>query len=780
MTRESKVSGPEPSEGRRLRETKPGSWERWSLALIIVVALGLRVGYLSEILDNPFVQHPRLDESFHDRWAESIAQGNVLGETVFFRAPFYPYLLGAFSAVFGHNVLVPRLAQALLGTVSVIFIFLLGRRLFGIHAAVLSAFLAATYPVLIFFEGMLLFETVLTVFLLATVFSSEHSFGRNTIRSWLITGLLIGLVCITRPVFLALIPLFVLYAYRRSMRHQPGAFRLISALLSGMLIVIAPITLRNFLVSGDFVLIASQGGINFYVGNNPEADGYTSRLPKLGGTSWEYRDQVRHVQQSIGHPPTPSEESRFWYARGLDFVTGQPAQALMLYMKKLYLFWNRTEIPNNRDYSTFVQYSSVLQALPSGFWLVGPLGLAGMVFALQRRRAVWIAGLVITYSMAIALFFICARFRIPVVPLLCLFAGFFVVDSWRVVAAREWKTAAAMAAVLVIAVLFVNSSVVRVETGGEARDEFALGLIALDDGRPDEAIMHFQRVSEIHPRLANLHANWGIAAWNMGDRSLARQKFHEELAVDSRSYGALSSLSSIFLEEREVDSAITYGRAAVSVKPFVPAAYLAVARAYLIRGNKDSALSVLQDGMRNCGDDFMAGEELLAGLYLQRRKIEMAEALYRHVLSRRRSDSQPLYEPEVGFSREAKIAGNPDILRARAWYGLGHVYVARGSVDSATVYFDRATQANDRFSDAWADLGIALLQTRRLQKSREALEKAVGLAPQNYLYWFNYGTVLGAVNDLPAAKSAFERCLDINPEFAPAREKLSLIRQRLR
>jgi tetratricopeptide (TPR) repeat protein len=760
-------------------ETRP-RWERLGWLLIIVLALALRLVHTFGILDNPFVLHPRLDELFHDRWGESIARGNVLGDTVFFRAPLYPYFLGILYWVFGHSVLIPRFVQALLGTGSVFLVYLLGRRLFGYYAGIMAAFLAATYPVLIFYEGTLLFETLLTALLLASILTAEMSVDNASALWWFMTGLLIGLVCIARPVFLALVPLYVFSLYRRAIRSRPGGMTLIFVLLAGVVIVILPVTVRNVAVSGDPVLIASQGGINFYIGNNPEADGYTSRLPQLGGASWEYRDQVWYVRRSIGHQPGPSEESRFWYARGFDFIAGHPEQALSLYLRKLYLFWNREEIPNNRDYRTSIQSSTVLRLLPSGFWLVGPLGLAGIALALHRRRAMWVAGLVIAYSLVIALFFVCGRFRIPVVPLVSLFAGFFLVEIWHVAVARKWQTLVGMVVVLVGATLFVNSGLVPVESGGKARDEFALGLIALEEGRPRDAMAHFRSADSLRPGLANLDVNWGIAAWSAGDKNLAQQKFRQELKSDPRSYGALASMSALFLDERTVDSAVVYGRKAISVKPFVPSAYLTVARAYIMGEDQDSAVLVLQTGRRYCGEDFTAGEDLLAGLYLQQRKVAMAEQLYRDVLSKGHPDAQPMYEPETGFSEEVKMAGDPVMIRARAWYGLGHVFVTRGEIDSAVVYFRNATETSERYADAWADLGIALLQTRRVQESRLALERAVSLAPGNYLYWFNYGTVLGTMNDLAGAREAFMQCLQLNPDFAPARERLALVERSLR
>jgi len=97
-------------------------WERWFLCLLILCSFLLRFIHLSEIRHTPFFDHPRLDALYHDIWAQSIASGNVVGDEVFFRAPLYPYFLGSIYALAGHNYLMPRIVQHLLGSIGIILV----------------------------------------------------------------------------------------------------------------------------------------------------------------------------------------------------------------------------------------------------------------------------------------------------------------------------------------------------------------------------------------------------------------------------------------------------------------------------------------------------------------------------------------------------------------------------------------------------------------------------------------------------------------------------------
>jgi 4-amino-4-deoxy-L-arabinose transferase-like glycosyltransferase len=194
-------------------------WERWFVCLLFLLSVAIRFLYLSEISHNPYFDHPRLDALYHDIWAQSIASGNIIGNDVFFRAPFYPYFLGALYALAGHNYVVPRVVQHILGSLCVVLLYVLARKLFGRLTAVLASLLAATYAVLIYFEGELLFDSILTflcVVLSVVVYSRKGQQGR---MHWFVVGFVFGIICITRPTFFPFVLGLVAYAiilYRKT------------------------------------------------------------------------------------------------------------------------------------------------------------------------------------------------------------------------------------------------------------------------------------------------------------------------------------------------------------------------------------------------------------------------------------------------------------------------------------------------------------------------------------------------------------------------------------
>jgi 4-amino-4-deoxy-L-arabinose transferase-like glycosyltransferase len=408
-------------------------WERWFLLFLIVLSLGLRLGYLSEMSKTLFLTHLRLDEQFHDIWAKSIASGNFIGDRIFFRAPLYAYWLGLNFAVFGHSYIIPRIIQHILGTASVVLLYFLARRLFDKKVALLSSLLMATYSAIIYQEDKFLFESILLIQLLV-FFTLLYSIKEQpTFNKWFGTGILWGLICITRPILLPyfIILCIIIFVWYRKLFPWKKTLLWVGGISIGITLIIIPITIRNYILSGDVVLIASQGGINFYLGNNFAADGFSATMPGAPGNRWEKRDIEDPVRQEIGHPPSYSEVDRFWYKQGVHFITSQPWDYIKLTFKKLYIFGNNIEIPNNNSFYLYEQFSGILTWLPTGFWLIGPLGILGMIIAWRNKQGRIIIIFTFSYVIIVILFFVCDRFRLPILPFLCMMSGVATMKFWE-------------------------------------------------------------------------------------------------------------------------------------------------------------------------------------------------------------------------------------------------------------------------------------------------------------------------------------------------------------
>jgi tetratricopeptide (TPR) repeat protein len=159
--------------------------------------------------------------------------------------------------------------------------------------------------------------------------------------------------------------------------------------VAGVALVLAPVALRNALVGGDPLPTTFQGGTNFYIGNNALADGtYRPIVPGKQVPELERREPVRLAEQRLGRRLSPAEVSRYWLGQGLAWAGAHPGDFVRLLLRKVGLFWSWYEWPDAVDYYQ-VRAESPVFRLPllefGGVTLLAALGLAW----LPRRGLAW-------------------------------------------------------------------------------------------------------------------------------------------------------------------------------------------------------------------------------------------------------------------------------------------------------------------------------------------------------------------------------------------------------
>lgn len=112
--------------------------------------------------------------------------------------PLYALVLGGVTAVGGESPTAHRLVSALVGTVGVALIALVGARVGGSRAGLLAGFAAAVYPILWINDGMLMGETVYTPLVAAVMLASFSLWNRPSAARVAVLGLLIGLAALSR------------------------------------------------------------------------------------------------------------------------------------------------------------------------------------------------------------------------------------------------------------------------------------------------------------------------------------------------------------------------------------------------------------------------------------------------------------------------------------------------------------------------------------------------------------------------------------------------------
>ena len=301
----------------------------------------------------------------------------------------------------------------------------------------------------------------------------------------------------------------------------------------------------------------TAGGINFYLGNKAGADGMIPRQDESVTYGEEYRDSVQvfaveHYREGLGtdggteEPIDPAAVSRYWTARTVDEIRGDPRRWLGLMGRKiLYLAWNR-EIPNNKNYA-FIrkEESALLRRLPVRWWLLlalAPLGLAHARGRGDRRLLYWTAAWLGLYALGLVLFFVNSRYRIPMWPATAILAGGAL--PWlaelrplggrggKLQRRRAWGKLAASAATAAAVVALSLPNWLGVPPQSYARDFFFRSLAQLEKGDLEAAEADARKSVE-------LDAGDAAAQFQLGNTALAAGHFE----VAFQSYVAAASLA---------------------------------------------------------------------------------------------------------------------------------------------------------------------------------------------------------------------------------------------
>jgi Tfp pilus assembly protein PilF len=396
---------------------------------VFVLALIVRLVYLLQVRHTPVLDFFYIDSEYYHNWAVSIARGDLLGGTkIFFAAPFYAYFLALIYRVLGSQYLAALLIQIVIGSFSCVLLFRIAQKYFDQRTAVLAGAIAAVYPVFIFYDAMLLKENLMVFFTLLFIVL----YARGSRRALFLAGVCVGINALMRPTIFLILPFLVAYDF---FKYRSAWLKRALLIGAGIIVTIFPVALRNRVVGGEWVVTVASGGMNFWTGNNAQASGAYVGAPFVTSEELQYEseDFRREASKRSGRELTIDETSSFWYREGLRFITGNPAKFAWVLWRKFVAFWHDTELPSDLNFYLARDFSGVLQFDLLTFGIIVPFAVLGIVQALRKKNSLNFLLLTLAGSNLLAslIFFNSSRYRLPVVPVFILYAGFAVSEIIR-------------------------------------------------------------------------------------------------------------------------------------------------------------------------------------------------------------------------------------------------------------------------------------------------------------------------------------------------------------
>ena len=363
------------------------------------------------------------DTRYYVRLAQQLTSSReyVSGHLRAYTPPGFPLFLAGLSA-FGADSRGLQVAQNLMYLLAVLMLAALGARSRGRLAGTFAALLALASPLWLLLPQRALSETLFAVLVAAGTLIALGRTTPPTIPLALLAGMVFGLAALVRETGLLLGTVLGIVAGSWAWRSGGTIARgvlLAAIVVTGTILAILPWTIRNYLVFHQIVPIATNGPINFYLGNNPEATGvYSWRLPPEAQAAWNRPDESRSNELFA---------SQLAGREAIAYIRANPSDTLALVPTKLWALWGPPVALR-----AGLGLGTVLRCGVAVFWTVC-LGLA--VYGLWRLRREPIAWFVFGSCLMItgvhAATFGDPRFRAVCEYMLMLPAGLGAADLWR-------------------------------------------------------------------------------------------------------------------------------------------------------------------------------------------------------------------------------------------------------------------------------------------------------------------------------------------------------------
>ncbi len=714
--------------------------------LVFTLALVLRLLYLKDLMHLPFFNHPIMDAAYHDSWARRIAQGQLVGDEPFFRAPLYPYVLGLIYKLSHGSYLIPRILQFLIGSFTSLFVFLLAKRLVGTAGALIAGFLCAIYPVLIYFDGEILTESLFIFFSVVSLYLLEIARSGKR-KMWLFAGITLGLALITRPTIGLFLPLALFGCFLFSRK-----FTLL--LLVGIIIPVMPVTLHNYFVSGEFIPVVWQAGINFYLGNNAQANGWSATSPEIRKDWWGgYNDMIAIPKSVMGREPSYGEVSSYWTSRALAFIRNNPGRWAKLVLKKIALFWSSLEFPNNQDYNFVRATSTVLRNPLVRFATIAPIGLVGLLVAIVNwRKYFFVVAFVITYFVATVAFFVCARYRVPIVPALCLLAAVGLIRIVSLARRRSYTKFLAHLGLVCGFALIVNLNLTGEHLPGLAQSYTQVGKVLVEEGKTSEALRYFEKALDVNPSWPEAYEQIGLLKMKSNDFEAAVRFLSKAVEISPDMATAHRALAMIYLRQGQLEMARQAIEKSLKYAPFIEDGYNLLATIERQEGNLGHAEELFKKEIEIHPDNWRAWVNL-GSLYQEQGRLEEAAQAYEKALK--------------------IVPDNSDVALA-----LASTYAGLGKEDEAHEIVEKlnpqaAANINLRYNQA-----VILQNSGRMEEAKAIYENILKQDPRHEGALVNLGVIYAKTGKPEEARNLWQKALEINPSNATAKRNLELLKKR--
>jgi hypothetical protein len=239
--------------------------------------------------------------------------------------PGYSILIAVVYSLFGESDSALQIIQILADAAAAVLVFLIALALLKNRTvATIAALLVAFAPQFTYNSTLLLPDTLAVLPILLAVYFLIQSIRRPRLSMFIIAGALAGLSCWLRANALLLAPF--LAAVIPILFERGKRLRYALALVGGTILIVAPLTIRNYLVYDYFIPVSLGAGQTMLEGiADYDASGSTG-IPNtdMGIMKWEAEIYQRPDYYGMLFNPDGVKRERERLARGFAVIRSRP------------------------------------------------------------------------------------------------------------------------------------------------------------------------------------------------------------------------------------------------------------------------------------------------------------------------------------------------------------------------------------------------------------------------------------------------------------------------
>lgn len=349
------------------------------------------------------------------------AYNHLYTEYMCFCPPLYSFLVALIYLVSNFNNLAVIFMQIIIFSFLCIALFEAGKNIFNQRVGFIASILLMMHPGILFYvlrneHSMILDSFMITVSMLTMLMLYDKPVS---LRRLVLSGIVLGLSFLSRGTFLILLPVFIFWIIFTF--NQPFKKRL---LLSFCLVLISvtvmlPWNLRNYFVTGKFILVGAATEESLWLGNNLNATGSSyDRLGRVVLTDLGGRDFLNQI-----YSLDEMSQREVFKEAAFNFIKGNPGKFIVLFLKKIYYFWWFSP-------QTGITYHYIEKIIYQVYYLFAVIGaFLGIWFSFKikdkilHHKIYLLIGIFIGISFLQSFFYVEMRHRWAIEPMLLIFTA---------------------------------------------------------------------------------------------------------------------------------------------------------------------------------------------------------------------------------------------------------------------------------------------------------------------------------------------------------------------